>query len=240
MDANTLFMNIIKNSGNKTEHKDELLYLHHRSQSLETNIKLRKDMEYNYNKLKTNNLKNEIEELEFQKKFYIERNNDILKNIQNNRFISGELFSKTKMSFNDLEKTKKNYQKYIDDISPQIKTEFNIYLNKSKNVFKEEKSKEMEKKRKNEHKYDHYEELTKINDKLADDIIKLRKRNNEISLKNEEIKQKYLEREKYLKKLLNIPDKNKKKEKKLEINESLNKNMEEKKRRRRKIEKRKN
>ena len=212
MEANALFMNIIKNSGFKVEYKDELINLHYRSQSLEKSIKLRKDMEYNYNKLKLNNLKNEIEELEFQKKFYIERNNDILKKIQKDRFISAELFSKTKISFEDLEESKNKYQKYIDDISPQIKTEFNIYLNKSKNVFKEEKSKEMEKKRKNEHKYDHYEELTKINDKLADDIQKLRKRNNEIIMKNEEIKQKYLEREKYLKKILNIPDKNEKEE----------------------------
>ena len=208
MDTNTLFMNIIKNSGNLPKNKDELINLHYRSQFLETNINMRKDMEYNYNKLKLNDLKNEIEELEFQKKFYIKRNNEIIKKIQNDRFISDELVSKTKISFKDLEETKNKYQKYIDDISPQIITEFKINLNKKKNVFIEEKNKEIEKKKLNEHKYDHYKELIKINEKIADDVQKLRKTNNEISLKNEEIKKQYLEREKYLKNLLNINDKN--------------------------------
>ena len=159
MDTNTLFMNIIKNSGNLPKNKDELINLHYRSQFLETNINMRKDMEYNYNKLKLNDLKNEIEELEFQKKFYIKRNNEIIKKIQNDRFISDELVSKTKISFKDLEETKNKYQKYIDDISPQIITEFKINLNKKKNVFIEEKNKEIEKKKLNEHKYDHYKEL---------------------------------------------------------------------------------
>ena len=55
-----------------------------------------------------------------------------------------------------------------------------------------------------------------INENEAKQIEKLRERNEEVSRINKEKKIKFLEREKYLKKLLNIPDEEEKRKRKSE------------------------
>ena len=82
--------------------------MHNRSHSLEISIKLHKDLEYNYNKSKIKTLNNEIDELKFQKKFYVQRDNDILKDIQNYNLKSVELSSRTNKSLENLNETEKS------------------------------------------------------------------------------------------------------------------------------------
>ena len=208
------------------------------SQSLDSNIQLNENLKYNYNKLRINELNKKIEELQFQEKYYIQRNNNILKNIQKNNFNSFELSSKTNKSLINLKEIKVKYQNYLDSIAPNIKNEFMMGL--KNNIFiksNEAKKKEEAKANKFNNEIDFYNESMKIIEKSANDISNLRKKNDELLKKKEEIKKKYLEREKYLKKLLNIPEENeieKKKESKnikvikdiKDINSSINKEKE--------------
>ena len=49
---NAQFINILKNSGPEFQYRDELIQLHSRALQLESSINLRKQIEYEYNKLK--------------------------------------------------------------------------------------------------------------------------------------------------------------------------------------------
>ena len=55
---NILFFNIIKNSGPDFKFREELIKLHSRNLQLESSINLRKEAEYEYNKLKIKELTN--------------------------------------------------------------------------------------------------------------------------------------------------------------------------------------
>ena len=202
--TNTLLMNIIKNSEDIFIDKDVLLNIHFRINSLDSNIKLRKAFEYKYNNLRIKELEEEIDELKFQRKFYLQRNNNILKTIQNNNFKSFDLHSKTNDIIQNINETKNKYQQYLNNNSNIIKKEFIEGLLLNKNILIKEKEKEIEKQKKIEHEYDYYDELGEINEKIVKDIQKLRKINKELNDNNENKKLKFLQREKYLKEMLNI------------------------------------
>ena len=205
MNNENLLMNIIKNSENNLIDKEVLLNIDARIKTLESSLKLQKEFEYNYNKLKIKELEEEIDEFEFQKKFYIQRNIKILNNIQNNNFKSFDLFSKSNKIIESINDSKNKYQEYLNNTSDIIEKEFNSYLFIRKNIFIKEKEKEMKRQKKIEHKYDFYDELEKINEKIVNDIKKIRKRNEEINNNNENKKLKYFHREKLLKEILNNP-----------------------------------
>ncbi len=202
--TNTLLMNIIKNSEDIFIDKDVLLNIHFRINSLDSNKKLRKAFEYKYNNLRIKELEEEIDELKFQRKFYLQRNNNILKTIQNNNFKSFDLHSKTNDIIQNINETKNKYQQYLNNNSNIIKKEFIEGLLLNKNILIKEKEKEIEKQKKIEHEYDYYDELGEINEKIVKDIQKLRKINKELNDNNENKKLKFLQREKYLKEMLNI------------------------------------
>ena len=216
MDKNLAFMNIIKNSEIDPKQKKELYNLHQKQQSLLANSNMYKQIEYNMNKLKIEKLSQEIDEYKFQKKFYIQRNNNLLNDIENNKFKSSQLSLNSKSSFDNLINERNKYQNYLNDISPKIKNEFHKNLILENNVFSEVKKKEIEKLNENENKNNFYDELGMINENEAKQIEKLRERNEEVSRINKEKKIKFLEREKYLKKLLNIPDEEEERRRKIE------------------------
>ena len=81
---NLLFFNIIKNSNQDFQFKEELFNLHKRTLQLESSLKMRRNIEYEYNKLKIEELKEKIEDYQFQKKFINKRNQNILDDIESN------------------------------------------------------------------------------------------------------------------------------------------------------------
>ena len=121
---NVQFYNIIKNSGENFINKEELLNRHSNNLLLESNIKLRKDMEYEYNELKIKQLKEEIKELEFQKPIFDKRNQNILDNLESNSFKGFDLASRTNQSLDCLQEQRKKYQNYLDVKHRTILDEF--------------------------------------------------------------------------------------------------------------------
>ena len=76
-----MFVTILKSSNMDQNMKQELLDLHSRQSELEAKIKMQKYMEYKYNQLKIEELNERIDEMKFQSKFFIKRNNNILEEI---------------------------------------------------------------------------------------------------------------------------------------------------------------
>ena len=204
---NILFLNIIKKSGPEFRCREELMKLHVRALQLESSIKLRKDMEYEYNKLKIEELKERQDEFNFQKKFYIKRNKDILDNIEKNKFTSFELASSSHKILEDIQTTKNNYQNYLNNILPRIEVEFNTQLF-SQNLLMMEKNKEENKLEENKTKNNYYEQLMIKNENLAREIKQLKKQNYLLSLKNQEKEQLFLEKEQNLLNQINNFDPN--------------------------------
>ena len=118
------FYNIIRNSGDDFTNKEELLNLHSKNLLLESSIKLRKDMEYEYNKLRIKQLKEEIKEFEFQKEIFTKRNQDILDSIESNSLKGFDLASRTNQSLDELQEGRKKYQSYLDVKHKAILDEF--------------------------------------------------------------------------------------------------------------------
>ena len=175
---NYLFFNLIKNSGTDFKAAEELLNLHKKSSQLELNLKLIKNIEYEYNKLKIKDLNERIEEIKFQKKYINKRNADILKEMESNDFNSMKFSSNSYMNLSNIKSKKKQYQNYLDVNKSKIKTEFNINIFQNNNIFNEERKNELDKCEKNFNKNNFYEELLKINEKMTKEIIHLKNKNN--------------------------------------------------------------
>ena len=199
-----LFINIIKYSGPDFKCREELFNLHKKNLQLEASINIRKNIEYEYNKLKIEELNEKIDELKFQKSFIIKRNKKILEDIQKNNFYSMELASHSYQYLDSLNKNKKKYQNYLDSIQPRIQSEFNTQLFSQNNIFMLERNKELNELKKIENKNNYYEELMKINEKLAKEINDLKKRNHLLSLENQEKEKLFLEKNENLKNKINI------------------------------------
>ena len=123
------FYNILRNSGSFFTNKEEVINLHTKNMLLNSCIKLRKDIEYEYNKLKINQLKSSINELEFQEKIFENRNQDILSNIQSNSLKGFDLSSRTNQSLGDLYDERKKYQNYLNGLLDTIRDDFIYQLN---------------------------------------------------------------------------------------------------------------
>ena len=193
MSKNYLFFNLIKNSNIDFKSKEELLNLHKKSLQLESNLKLRKNIEYEYNKIKLEEINENIDEMKFQKKFMHKRNEEILEEIQSNDFKSLEFGSLSNQYLSNIKSKKKKYQNYLDYMQPKIKSEFNTNVFFQNNIFNEEIQNELNKYKQNMNKNIYYEELLKTNDRLAKEIKYLKNKNNLLTLEIQEKEKRFLE-----------------------------------------------
>ena len=220
---NALLINIIKNSGPDFKFREELIQLHSRCLQLESSINLRKQIEHEYNNLKLEEVKERIDEIKFQKKFFIKRNNDIINDLQKRNIKNIEAASNTLDIFQNLQKQKKKYGEYISSLIPKIQTEFNVELHKDSNKLARQKIDELKIYQKMKCKNEYYDEMIKTNEKLVNEINYLKKKNDEYEIKSKQKENKFLESKK---KLQNQMDNFKIEEEKKEfdINEYLGEN----------------
>ena len=220
---NALLINIIKNSGPDFKFREELIQLHSRCLQLESSINLRKQIEHEYNSLKLEEVKERIDEIKFQKKFFIKRNNDIINDLQKRNIKNIEAASNTLDIFQNLQKQKKKYGEYISSLIPKIQTEFNVELHKNSNKLARQKIDELKIYQKMKCKNEYYDEMIKTNEKLVNEINYLKKKNDEYEIKSKQKENKFLESKK---KLQNQMDNFKIEEEKNEsdINEYLGEN----------------
>ena len=220
---NALLINIIKNSGPDFKFREELIRLHSRCLQLESSINLRKQIEHEYNNLKLEEVKERIDEIKFQKKFFIKRNNDIINDLQKRNIKNIEAASNTLDIFQNLQKQKKKYGEYISSLIPKIQTEFNVELHKDSNKLARQKIDELKIYQKMKCKNEYYDEMIKTNEKLVNEINYLKKKNDEYEIKSKQKENKFLESKK---KLQNQMDNFKIEEEKNEsdINEYLGEN----------------
>ena len=220
---NALLINIIKNSGPDFKFREELIQLHSRCLQLESSINLRKQIEHEYNNLKLEEVKERIDEIKFQKKFFLKRNNDIINDLQKRNIKNIEASSATLDIFQNLQKQKKKYGEYISALIPKIQTEFNVELHKDSNKLARQKIDEIKIYQKMKCKNEYYDEMIKTNEKLVNEINYLKKKNDEYEIKNKQKENKFLESKK---KLQNQMDNFKIEEEKndFDINEYLGEN----------------
>ena len=195
---NSLLINIIKNSGPDFKFRDELIQLHSRCLQLESSINLRKQIEFQYNTLKLEEVKERIDEIKFQKKFYIKRNNDILNEIQKRNLKNLEAASENLDIFNNIQKQKKKYGDYISSLMPKIQTEFNVELHKDSNKFEIQKKLESKILKNMKCKNEYYEEMSKANERLGNEMNYLQKKKMEYEIKNKQKESRYFESKKKL------------------------------------------
>ena len=195
---NSLLINIIKNSGPDFKFRDELIQLHSRCLQLESSINLRKQIEFQYNTLKLEEVKERIDEIKFQKKFYIKRNNDILNEIQKRNLKNLEAASENLDIFNNIQKQKKKYGDYISSLMPKIQTEFNVELHKDSNKFEIQKKLESKMIKNMKCKNEYYEEMAKANERLGNEMNYLQKKKMEYEIKNKQKESRYFESKKKL------------------------------------------
>ena len=195
---NSLLINIIKNSGPDFKFRDELIQLHSRCLQLESSINLRKQIEFEYNTLKLEEVKERIDEIKFQKKFYIKRNNDILNEIQKRNLKNLEAASENLDIFNNIQKQKKKYGDYISSLMPKIQTEFNVELHKDSNKFEIQKKLESKILKNMKCKNEYYEEMAKANERLGNEMNYLQKKKMEYEIKNKQKESRYFESQKKL------------------------------------------
>ena len=220
---NALLINIIKNSGPDFKFREELIQLHSRCLQLESSINLRKQIEHEYNNLKLEEVKERIDEIKFQKKFFIKRNNDIINDLQKRNIKNIEASSATLDIFQNLQKQKKKYDEYISSLIPKIQTEFNVELHKDSNKLARQKIDELKIYQKMKCKNEYYDEMIKTNEKLVNEINYLKKKNDEYEIKNKQQENRFLESKKKLKnQLVNFKIEEEKND--FDINEYLGEN----------------
>ena len=195
---NSLLINIIKNSDPDFKFRDELIQLHSRCLQLESSINLRKQIEFEYNTLKLEEVKERIDEIKFKKKFYIKRNNDILNEIQKRNLKNLEAASENLDIFNNIQKQKKKYGDYISSLMPKIQTEFNVELHKDSNKFEIQKKLESKILKNMKCKNEYYEEMAKANERLGNEMNYLQKKKMEYEIKNKQKESRYFESKKKL------------------------------------------
>ena len=185
-----LFMGILKSSNMDPNMRQELLDLHSRQSELGAKIKMKKYMEYKYNQLKIEELNERIDEMKFQSKFFIKRNNNILEEIKKNDISSFELASSSNQILENLIKSKKNYQNYLNSLMPKILNQFNEQIFQNNLL-----SKELNNIKENEKKSNYYKQLIDYNDNMLKEIDILKKKNNLLISQNKEKEKILLEKE---------------------------------------------
>ena len=189
-DNDMLFMGILKSSNMDPNMRQELLDLHSRQSELGAKIKMKKYMEYKYNQLKIEELNERIDEMKFQSKFFIKRNNNILEEIKKNDISSFELASSSNQILENLIKSKKNYQNYLNSLMPKILNQFNEQILQNNLL-----SKELNNIKENEKKSNYYKQLIDYNDNMLKEIDILKKKNNLLISQNKEKEKILLEKE---------------------------------------------
>ena len=185
-----MFVTILKSSNMDQNMKQELLDLHSRQSELEAKIKMQKYMEYKYNQLKIEELNERIDEMKFQSKFFIKRNNNILEEINKNDISSFELASSSNQILENLIRSKNNYQNYLNSLKPKILNQFNEQILQNNLL-----SKELNNIRENEKKSNYYKQLINYNDKMLKEIDILKKKNDLLISQNKEKEKILLEKE---------------------------------------------
>lgn len=185
-----LFMGILKSANMDQNMRKELLDLHSRQSELGAKIKMKKNMEYKYNQLKIEELNERIDEMKFQSKFFIKRNNKILEEINKNEISSFELASNSNQTLENLIKSKKNYQNYLNSLMPKILNQFNEQILQNNLL-----SKELNNIRENEKKGNFYKQLIDYNDNMMKEIDILKKKNDLLISQNKEKEKILLEKE---------------------------------------------
>ena len=174
-----LLVSILKNSGPDFKHRDELIQLHSKALKLESSINLRKQIEYEYNNLKLEEVKERIDEIQFQRKFFIKRNNDILNDIQKRNLKNLEISSTKQDLYQNIKKQKEKYGDYISSLIPKIQIELNVQLHRDSNKLVIQKMEEMKKLQMNKNKIDYYDKIEEENEKLVKEIEIIKKKNEE-------------------------------------------------------------
>ena len=196
-------MNLINNSGPDFKGLEDLINLHKKTLQIELSLKLRKNIEYEYNKLKLQESKENIEEMNFQNKYIKKRNENFIEDIQNYNFSSFESSSRSSQNFSNLKNRKNLYQNYLDTILPRFKSDFKTKIYSQNNIFMIERNKEFDKLKKNIGKYKYYEDLLKANENLAKEIKYLQYKNNILSSQNQEKEKIFSEKEEKLRNNIN-------------------------------------
>ena len=185
-----LFFGILKSSNMDQNMRKELLDLHSRQSELGAKINKQKDIEYKFNQLKIEELNERIDERKFQSEFFIKRNNKILEEINNNYISSFELASRSNQILENLIRSKKNYQNYLNSLLPKILNQFNEQI--LQNNFLE---KELNNIKENEKKSNYYQQLINYNDNIMKEIDILKKKNELLISQNKEKEKILLEKE---------------------------------------------
>ena len=201
-----LLVSILKNSGPDFKHRDELIQLHSKAIKLESSINLRKQIEYEYNNLKLEEVKERIDEIQFQRKFFIKRNNDILNDIQKRNLKNLEISSTKQDLYQNIQKQKEKYGDYISSLIPKIQIELNVQLHRDSNKLVIQKMEEMKKLQMNKNKIDYYDKIEEENEKLVKEIEIIKKKNEESLIKSKIKKEQIEEKQKKLKNDFNIDE----------------------------------
>ena len=201
-----LLVSILKNSGPDFKHRDELIQLHSKAIKLESSINLRKQIEYEYNNLKLEEVKERIDEIQFQRKFFIKRNNDILNDIQKRNLKNLEISSTKQDLYQNIQKQKEKYRDYISSLIPKIQIELNVQLHRDSNKLVIQKMEEMKKLQMNKNKIDYYDKIEEENEKLVKEIEIIKKKNEESLIKSKIKKEQIEEKQKKLKSDFNIDE----------------------------------
>ena len=201
-----LLVSILKNSGPDFKHRDELIQLHSKALKLESSINLRKQIEYEYNNLKLEEVKERIDEIQFQRKFFIKRNNDILNDIQKRNLKNLEISSTKQDLYQNIQKQKEKYGDYISSLIPKIQIELNVQLHRDSNKLVIQKMEEMKKLQMNKNKIDYYDKIEEENEKLVKEIEIIKKKNEESLIKSKIKKEQIEEKQKKLKSDFNIDE----------------------------------
>ena len=151
-------------------------------------------------------MKERIDEIQFQRKFFIKRNNDILNDIQKRNLKNLEISSTKQDLYQNIQKQKEKYGDYISSLIPKIQIELNVQLHRDSNKLVIQKMEEMKKLQMNKNKIDYYDKIEEENEKLVKEIEIIKKKNEESLIKSKIKKEQIEEKQKNLKNDFNIDE----------------------------------
>ena len=200
-DNKHLFRELLKNTDENFKKREELIQLHKDNYALASNIKIRKEVEKVYAKGKLKQIKNELNQLKFEKEFANKRNEELLEKIVKDNYKLYELALKSNKSEENLKNIKNKYIKYLEYQYPIIKNEINSYLlNKQNELISLKAYQENQlliNKQKLELENNYYDRIFRLNNSVKDQLKELMKENaeNEIEIFKKRQEEEYTKRE---------------------------------------------
>ena len=200
-DNKHLFRELLKNTDENFKKREELIQLHKDNYALASNIKIRKEVEKVYAKGKLKQIKNELNQLKFEKEFANKRNEELLEKMQKDNYKLYELALKSNKSEENLKNIKNKYIKYLEYQYPIIKNEINSYLlNKQNELISLKAYQENQlliNKQKLELENIYYDKILRLNNSVNDQLKELMKENaeNEIEIFKKRQEEEYTKRE---------------------------------------------